>query len=330
MASIRQSAAQKAEHLAASGRAAEAEALLEKSIAEGDVDACFLLATWRLSGNIVTRDLALSRALFKRASFLGRADAAAIHTAFVANGTGGASDWREALLLLETRASSEPKARRQLDVIREMDLLPDGGPREQPRSESLSEAPQVSIVRNLFTPMECDYLISAAEPLFQPSVIVHPMSGRLVQNPIRTSDGAVFPFVLEDPAIHALNRRIAATTATNVGQGEPLQVLRYDRGQEYKPHLDALPPGIDNPRTMTVLVYLNESYKGGETRFLRTGLTVRGRVGDAVLFRNMTANGEPDENAIHAGLPVTQGRKLIASRWIRARPLDLSGPARAD
>ena len=60
----------------------------------------------------------------------------------------------------------------------------------------------------------------------------------MVQNPVRTSDAMVFPWIAESPAVHALNRRIAAATGTIPAQGEPLQVLRYRRGQQYRPHLD--------------------------------------------------------------------------------------------
>ncbi|HEY0626532.1 MAG TPA: 2OG-Fe(II) oxygenase [Allosphingosinicella sp.] len=144
-------------------------------------------------------------------------------------------------------------------------------------------------------------------------------------NPVRTSDGMAFPLMLENPAVHALNRRLAAASGTQVTQGEPLQILRYSPGQEYKAHVDALPVGT-NQRILTMLVYLNEDYAGGETKFLETGLGFKGRTGDALLFRNASADGRPDPMARHAGLPVTRGQKLIASRWIRAKPLDLMSP----
>ncbi|WP_331040153.1 2OG-Fe(II) oxygenase [Allosphingosinicella sp.] len=131
--------------------------------------------------------------------------------------------------------------------------------------------------------------------------------------------------MLENPAVHALNRRLAAASGTQVTQGEPLQILRYSPGQEYKAHVDALPVGT-NQRILTMLVYLNEDYAGGETKFLETGLGFKGRTGDALLFRNASADGRPDPMARHAGLPVTRGQKLIASRWIRAKPLDLMSP----
>jgi prolyl 4-hydroxylase len=71
-----------------------------------------------------------------------------------------------------------------------------------------------------------------------------------------------------------------------------------------------------NQRILTALIYLTEDYEGGETKFLRTGLSFRGRTGDLLLFRNVMADGRPDLMTEHAGLPVTKGRKMIASRWI--------------
>jgi prolyl 4-hydroxylase len=108
-------------------------------------------------------------------------------------------------------------------------------------------------------------------------------------------------------------------SATGLGQGEPLQLLRYRAGGEYRAHMDALPPAEPNQRILTVLVYLTDDYDGGETSFPRTGLAFRGRTGDALLFRNVAADGSPDQLALHAGMPVTRGEKLIASRWIRER-----------
>ena len=143
---------------------------------------------------------------------------------------------------------------------------------------------------------------------------------------MRVCDSVGFTWPLENPAVHALNRRIAAASGTAVGQGEPLQVLRYRPGGEYRPHFDAI-PGFANQRVMTMLVWLNEDYEGGETHFPTPGLKLKGRTGDAILFRNTGADGRRDPAAGHAGLPVTAGEKLIASRWIRQRPFEMPGRA---
>jgi prolyl 4-hydroxylase len=73
-----------------------------------------------------------------------------------------------------------------------------------------------------------------------------------------------FTLPLENPAVHALNQRIAAASGTGAAQGEPLQVLRYRPGGEYKPHFDAI-PGVRQSAVLTMIVWLNEDYEGGET-----------------------------------------------------------------
>ena len=311
--------------LARVGRFSEAYRLLAGAADGNDPDALFTLGMWRLAGDVVARDLIASREYFGRAMGAGHPEAEHIYTAFVGNGTGGPPDWCAAVQLLEHSATRDPDARRQLDIIGQMGLTPTGDPTTLPPEQALSTAPQVSCFRALFSRAECDFLVARATPLLQPSVVVDPQTGRFVQNPVRTSDAMAFPWVAESPAIHALNRRMAAATKTDVAQGEPLQVLRYRGGQEYKPHSDAV-AGDPNQRIVTALVYLNDDYAGGETLFVKTGLRFKGAAGDALVFRNALGDGRADPAAQHAGLPVTTGEKLIASRWIRARRFILPPP----
>lgn len=314
---------QQADALLAVGRPGEAYRLLTGPRAAADPDALFALANWRLSGQIVRRDLAAARDLFRRAAEAGHREAARVHTAFVGNGTGAPADWQAALRLLRQHAF--PGAAAQLALIDRMGLSPSGDPRQLPAENRLSDHPYVSVFPALLSPAECGFLIAEARPWLEPSVVIDPQTGRQLRNPIRTSDGMSFGVFLEGPAVHALNRRIAAATGTEVAQGESLQVLRYRPRQEYKAHFDAV-AGDPNQRILTVLVYLNEGYEGGETLFLRTGLSFKGEKGDALLFRNAHADGRADELTQHAGLPVTAGEKLIASRWIRARPFNFPPP----
>jgi len=302
--------------LLAARRFADAARLLLTAAAGGDPAALELLAQWRIAGNIVRRDLAAARALLARAGAAGRIEAALLHCYFLASGTGGEPDWAGALGALRALAARAPEARAQLALIDAMDLDPDGFPRTHPTTEALSESPHAEAARGFATAAECDYLIRAGTPSLQPSTVVDPASGRLIPHPVRSSDGTQFGVHDEDLVVNALNRRIAALSGTRPEQGEPLQLLRYAPGGEYKAHVDAL-PAEPNQRIVTVLVYLSDGYSGGETRFLRTGLTFAGRRGDALLFRNAAADGTADPMALHAGLPVRSGVKLIASRWIR-------------
>src|SRR6185503_19066481 len=127
----------------------------------------------------------------------------------------------------------------------------------------------------LFSAAECAYLAAAAAPMLEPAVVIEPGTGRQVRDPVRVCDSAGFPWPLENPAVHALNRRLAAASGSAPEQGEPLQVLRYRPGGEYRPHFDAI-PGFANQRVATLIVWLNEDYEGGETDFPTPGLRLKG------------------------------------------------------
>jgi len=298
------------------GRAAEAIVIIRRRAAEGDANAQLTLAemTW---GGMVTQDPVAARGLFEKSARGGNPIAAKRVTNLLASGIAGARDWRAALERLREEARRDPARRAALRLIEGMKLDDSGDPLALPSSERLSEAPDVVIARGLFTTAECDYLSQLAAPGFSPSV-VNDSTGRQVRDPIRTSDGSTLHWAIEDPAVHAINRRLAAATGTDAAQGEAMQILRYRPGQEYKPHFDFV-RASDNQRMMTALIYLNDDYQGGETLFVKTGLEVKGRKGDALIFRSATPDRELDPLSEHAGLPVTGGVKLLASRWIREK-----------
>ncbi len=300
--------------------AGAAVALLEEGGRVGDADCWVELAAWHLSGSIIPRDLAKCRQYFRLAGDAGHERARSITIALLANGTGGPADWAEAMRLLAQAAASDPLAKRELELISAMALTETGRPLRDARRERVSLSPEVYVYPGLLSEAECDFLIDAALPLLQPAVVIDPVSRQHRPNPVRTSDSASFPLAIESPAIHALCRRLAAASGTDVKQGEPLQVLRYRPGEEYRPHFDAI-NNADNQRVLTFLVYLNDGFEGGETRFLTSDIKVKGRKGDGLLFRNADRNGRPDPASRHAGLPVTAGEKFLASRWIRQRPL---------
>ena len=65
--------------------------------------------------------------------------------------------------------------------------------------------------------------------------------------------------------------------------------------------------------------YLNDVEAGGATRFPVADVTVPPRAGAAIAFRNLTADGQPDPDSLHAGLPVERGEKWLATLWLRQR-----------
>ncbi len=301
--------------LLGAGRGPEAVLIINQLAAQNEPFALASLAelTWR--GGLVPQDPARGRELYRRAAERGHKIATTVTTNLLATGVAGPRDWPLALRRLRDEAKADPKRKAMLALIDKMALTDDGDPAALPAAEPLSTAPEVTLFPRLFSAAECEYLRAVAEPGYMPST-VYDSQRRLVRDPIRTSDGSTLHWLIEDPAVHLLNRRLAAASGTAFDQGEALQILRYRPGQQYRPHLDFTQTS-ENVRVLTALVYLNHDYEGGETMFLKTGLKVKGRKGDALVFRNALADRRPDPLSEHAGLPIVKGTKYLASRWIR-------------
>lgn len=295
------------------GAAAEAVTQVEAAAAADDAEALHLLAGWRLFGAVVPRDLDRAHAGLARAAALGHVEAARTRAILIANGTGCAADFHAARAMLERLAPADPYAALQIAFLPRMKPVDAAATAQR---ETLSKAPPVFLIRGLLLPEECRYLSSMATPHLQPSLVIDTATGERIPNPIRTSFGTSFGPTQEDLVINMINRRIAAATGTDVGSGEPLHMLRYRPGEEYRPHVDAL-PGEPNQRIWTALLYLNHEYQGGETAFPHLGLKVKGGTGDVLVFGNVLDDGRGDPRTLHAGLPVAAGEKWLATRWIR-------------
>lgn len=311
-----------ARSLAAAGRMPEAFALLDRIGAQGNVHAIMQQAVWHLMGMGGTRDLGRARLLLRRAVEIGHVDGALMEVALTANGTGGESeaDWRAARALLQTAARHDPVAKAQCDLVAIMNLDRDGYPASAAQSTLRHQAPAIRYFPALLTPAECQHIAMAAADMLEPALIIDPANGASKPHPVRTSDGAAIGPTREDLVVQAINRRLAQASGTHVDQGEPLTVLRYRPGQQYRPHLDTI-AGEKNQRIKTMIVYLNEGFVGGETVFPALDLRFRPRGGDALLFDNVLPDMTADKRSIHAGLPVIQGAKWIATRWIRAEAI---------
>lgn len=311
--------------LTAAGRVAEAHALLSGPDVASDPDALLCLAYWRLAGRFIRRDLAVARNLFGHAARLGSMDGLSAYIALLAAGIGGPADWPTACTLLGAQAQDDPRAGEELALIEAMALTPEGAPARLPDEEILNESPYLSCRRGLFSAAECDFLAARALPALAPSIALDQETGRQFPDPVRDTDAMAFPFVDESPAIHALNRRIAAATGTVAAQGEPLHISRCRPGQEVKLHIDAL-ANEPNQRIATVYICLNDDYEGGETRFAQADLNFRGARGDALVIRNVDVDGRPDGLTQHGSLPIIAGQQWLATRWIRARPFMVPPP----
>lgn len=186
-------------------------------------------------------------------------------------------------------------------------------------------APRVILFSNLLAAEECDELIALSRDKLEHSSVVNAETGAYEIHPHRTSAGAHFARG-ENDLIRRIEARIADLLHVPVERGEPLQILHYQPGGEYKPHYDYFDPAQPGSeaalkhggqRVATLVMYLNDVEAGGSTVFPHVGLDVLPRKGNAVYFAYATDDGHLDARTLHGGSPVSAGEKWIATKWFR-------------
>jgi prolyl 4-hydroxylase len=196
-------------------------------------------------------------------------------------------------------------------------------------SEALSTRMRVESVPGALHPALCDYLILNAHPLLAPAQITDPKTGARRADPWRTGRTASFGPLQQTPVMGAIRQLLCTQAGADLAQAEPLSVIAYDPGEEYRPHFDAFLPEAEGgepgafadggQRYFTALVQLNSGFSGGETVFPELGLSVAPMTGRYLGFSNVDGAGVRNPLALHAGAPVMSGRKFMASLWIRER-----------
>lgn len=185
--------------------------------------------------------------------------------------------------------------------------------------------PRVVVFGNLLSAAECDELIAQARDRLAPSSVVNVATGDYDLHPHRTSSGTHFARG-ENALIQRIESRIARLLEFPVNHGEPIQILHYAPGAEYRPHHDYFDPAhtgndkvlaMGGQRIATLVMYLNDCPAGGATVFPQLGLEVLPQRGAAVYFTYVTGSGALDPRLLHGGAPVAAGEKWIATKWLR-------------
>ncbi|EKX41592.1 hypothetical protein GUITHDRAFT_44480, partial [Guillardia theta CCMP2712] len=121
-----------------------------------------------------------------------------------------------------------------------------------------------------------------------------------------------------------IKKALALLPEISVEQMEEPQIVRYEMGDFFNWHEDAVPKeeaANGGQRLATLLVYLNDvpASGGGMTTFKELDLKVRPEKGKALLFFPAFKDGTPDPRTLHAGSPAFD-TKWIAQMWIHERP----------
>jgi hypothetical protein len=189
---------------------------------------------------------------------------------------------------------------------------------------------KVHRVPNLVPVPVCAWLIARAQGHLEPATVYDAVIKRDLVHEMRTNTLANFDYATLDVIQFLVQARMSYTCGYRMQHFEAPMVLHYDVGQQITPHfdfIDAAAPDYEQQireqgqRKITFLLYLNDSYAGGETTFPELGIVTRGASGDGLFFINAHDDRSPDRSMLHTGSPPTAGEKWIVSQFIRDIPL---------
>jgi predicted 2-oxoglutarate/Fe(II)-dependent dioxygenase YbiX len=165
-------------------------------------------------------------------------------------------------------------------------------------------------IENFFSPEECAYCIEKSESLGFSNAPINTLLGAVRDTRVRNNMRVMVD--AEDMA-GELWKRIAPHVPSPldnreaIGLNERFRFYRYDVGQTFAPHYDGSFRRTNGEESqITLMVYLNDDFQGGETRFdLRypyNEIAIVPKTGMALLFIH---------HLRHGGAAVTQGRKYV-------------------
>lgn len=210
------------------------------------------------------------------------------------------------------------------------------GPTHQPVRAwtTRSERPHVRVCSDFASAEECTWLIHRSAALLRRSRDYSFIAGANDLSEVEnfSGSGSVIDTMKGDVVSSALQRRIADLTAWDGARIEPCSVIRYEPGEEYRPHVDYFTVeqiaanerdrrDFGGQRIGTFLVCLEAPESGGETLYEYVNLRVPWTRGMALWHDNVLPNGTIDLSTTHAGLPVLKGQKWLFRTTLRENVL---------
>jgi prolyl 4-hydroxylase len=180
----------------------------------------------------------------------------------------------------------------------------------------------IKIYDNFISNEDCDQLLKIAQGRFIDSTVYVSNQGE-VDKSARSSSNVYFSRA-ENDIISKIENKVSNMLNIKLDQIEPLQIVKYEKGQQYKYHYDFFDDQTDqknNQRTHTYLVYLNDlnEQDGGSTHFPYYKCKFYPYKTRAIHWENSYPDGSVNKLSLHAGEPIlSDTTKYVLTIWTRA------------
>ena len=184
----------------------------------------------------------------------------------------------------------------------------------------------IAVVHNFVSEEECEEILAYSWQNMKRSKVAS-KDGKGQKHSKRTGSNTWLQHDAS-PIIQGVADRISQMVRMPLKNAEPFQVVYYKENEEYDYHWDSFDESDDvateeymkngGQRLITVLGYLRDVPKGGETSFNHLGVNIQPRRGSVIVWWNVEPNTTKREiKSQHAGLPVLEGEKYAFNLWFR-------------
>lgn len=200
--------------------------------------------------------------------------------------------------------------------------------------EMIHHDPKVYTIMGVITLDECNHFKEISADFMKRSLVSsidkkNKQKGALDNR--RTSSNCWVKHNYSDLTL-SVAKRISELVQMPLENAESFQVLHYSSAQEYQPHMDTFDAktalgksylGKSGQRVITVLGYLNDVEKGGETEFPNIEKIVKPALGKITVFHDCYEGTDtPHPGSLHGACPVLSGEKWAFNLWYRKNKVE--------
>jgi prolyl 4-hydroxylase len=198
-------------------------------------------------------------------------------------------------------------------------------------TKTLYKNPDITLIKDFLTPEECEYIIKIGDPHIRKSEVCG-RGGSRPDNSRTSMTAHIGKKFLggdnPDKVLLGILDKVEKYSGLSTKNVEPIQLVRYEPGQYFKPHYDYLDRKIpmyaenikkNGQRKYTFFCYLTDvpSDAGGTTYFPKINKHFKGGKGDAIFWDNILESGEEDKRMLHSGDELKKGKKYGLNIWVR-------------
>ncbi|XP_062194222.1 probable prolyl 4-hydroxylase 6 [Phragmites australis] len=203
------------------------------------------------------------------------------------------------------------------------------------KSKRLSWHPRVFLYEGFLSDMECDYLISMARDKMDSSLVNEGARDNLQNN----TNANIKAYLVDskDTIVSKIEDRISTWSFLPKEYGGSMQILKY-RVNKSGYNKDEPQSSSRGDRLVTILMYLSDVKRGGETVFPRSelkgaqvdqgtpsecsGYAVHPVKGNAILLFDLKPDGVIDQDGQYEVCSVLEGEEWLAIKHIHLRKID--------